>query len=59
METNGKIMTLAQFAKKNGLSRATVWRWTKRKDLKKRFKMYDAKEIKIAGKPFIEVSNEK
>lgn len=50
-----KILTPAQFAKKHGLSRATVWRWSTDKNLEKRFKMYDASKITIAGKTFIEV----
>lgn len=50
-----KTYTPAQFAKKMKLSRATVWRWTTKKDLEKRLKMYDAKKVLIAGKTFIEV----
>ena len=50
-----KQYTLAQFAKKIGVSRATLWRWTTRTDLEKRLKMYDAKKIEVAGKVFIEV----
>jgi hypothetical protein len=49
-----KTYTPAQFAKKIGISRATLWRWTTRKDLEPRLKMYDAKKILVAGKPFIE-----
>lgn len=50
-----KIYTPAQFAKKNKLSRVTVWRWLNDKKLEKRLKMYDAKKIIIADKAFIEV----
>lgn len=49
-----KTFTPAQFAKKTGISRATIWRWTTKKDLEKRLKMYDAKKVIIAGKTFIE-----
>ena len=49
-----KTYTMAQFAKKNDISRATIWRWVTKKRLEKRLKMYDAKKIKIAGKTFIE-----
>lgn len=51
-----KTYTPAQFAKKMKLSRATVWRWTTKKDFEKRLKMYDAKKVLIAGKTFIEVT---
>lgn len=51
-----KIYTPAQFAKKYGISRATIWRWLNDKELEKRFKMYDAARKKIAGKDFIEVT---
>lgn len=48
---------MAQFAKKNGLSRSTVWRWVTSRAMEKRLKMYDARKIKIAGKVFIECDN--
>lgn len=49
-----KTYTTAQFAKKIGISRATIWRWLTKKHLEKRLKMYDAKKILVAGKIFIE-----
>jgi predicted DNA-binding transcriptional regulator AlpA len=57
METakKSKIYTATQFAKKFGLSRATVWRWLTDKDQEKRLKMYDAQKVKIAGKTFIQI----
>lgn len=56
MEKKPKILTPANFAKKNKLSRVTVWRWITDKRLEKRLKMYDAKKIEIDGKSFIEVA---
>ena len=50
-----KVYTPAQFAKKHGISRTTVWRWLTDKDQERRLKMYDAKKIIIAKKTFIEV----
>ncbi len=50
-----KVYTATQFAKKFGLSRATVWRWLTDKDQEKRLKMYDAQKVKIAGKTFIQI----
>ncbi len=49
-----KTYTMAQFAKKIGISRATVWRWLTNKRLERRLKMYDARKIVIAGKIFVE-----
>jgi len=50
-----KVYTATQFAKKFGLSRATVWRWLTDKDQEKRLKMYDARKVTIAKKTFIEI----
>lgn len=50
-----KQYTIANFAKKHGLARSTVWRWVTDKDQERRLKMYDAKKINVAGKIFIEV----
>lgn len=50
-----KIYTATQFAEKYNLSRQTVWRWLKDKKQERKLKMYDAKKIIIADKPFIEV----
>ena len=50
-----KVYTPAQFAKKHGLSRTTLWRWLNDKELERRLKMYDARKIVIAKKTFIEV----
>lgn len=55
-EIKQKIFTPAQFAKKNKLSRSTVWRWLTKKHQERRLKMYDAKKIVIAGKTFIEIN---
>jgi len=53
-----KTYTPAQFAKKYKLGRSTVWRWITNKRLTRRFKMYDANLITVAGKTFITVGNE-
>ncbi len=50
-----KLFTMAQFAKKIGISRATIWRWVTDKKYERRLKMYDAKKKEIAGKIFIEL----
>ena len=50
-----KIYTAAQFAKKFGLSRSTVWRWVTDPEHEKRLKMYDAQKVTIAKKTFIEI----
>lgn len=59
MDKGNKILTPTEFADKNGLSRATVWRWLTKKHLKIRFKMYDAEIVKVAGRNFIQIPNGK
>lgn len=50
-----KEYTFAEFAKKIGVARDTVYRWNKLKRLRARFKMYDAEIVTVSGKRFIRI----
>lgn len=50
-----KQYTFAEFSKKIGVARDTIYRWHNNKHLRNRFKMYDAEVVEIAGKKFIRV----
>ena len=45
--------TPAEFAKKTGISRATVYRWMSVKKYSLYLKMYDAEVVEFGGKKFI------
>lgn len=47
--------TAAGFAKKIGVSRATMWRWMNVKKYSRYLKMYDAEVVTVAGKKFVRV----
>jgi len=49
--------TFAEFAKKIGVARDTIYRWHKIKRLRGRFKMYDAEVVTVAGKRFIKTKS--
>lgn len=53
----GKQYTFAEFAKKIGVARDTIYRWHNNKHLRARFKMYDAEVIKSDGKNVIKVKS--
>jgi len=47
--------TFAEFAKKIGVARDTIYRWHNLKHLRARFKMYDAEVVTVEGKRFIKI----
>lgn len=47
--------TFAEFAKKIGVARDTIYRWHNLKRLRGRFKMYDAEVVTVAGKRFVKI----
>jgi hypothetical protein len=47
--------TPAEFSKKIGVSRATMWRWMNIKKYSRYLKMYDAEVVKVAGKKFVKI----
>jgi IS30 family transposase len=57
MKGKTKEYTFAEFAKKIGVARDTIYRWHNLKRLRGRFKMYDAEVVEVAGKKFVKVSS--
>jgi len=50
-----KKYTFAEFAKKIGVARDTIYRWHNNKHLRNRFKMYDAEVVSVDGKNLVRV----